>query len=68
MEKLYTVSKKRPGADCGPDYELLVAKYRLKWKKGGKTTRSFRNESESQSCSVMSDSLRPMDYTAHGIL
>ena len=29
MEKLYTVSKTRPGADCGPDHELLTAKFRL---------------------------------------
>ena len=41
MEKLYTVSKKRPGADCGSDHELIIAKFRLKLKKG-KTTRSFR--------------------------
>ena len=42
MEKFYTVSKKRPGADCGSDHELLIAKYRLKLKKVGKTTRPFR--------------------------
>ena len=42
MEKLYTVSKKRPGADCGSDYELLIAKFRLKLKKVGNTTRPFR--------------------------
>ena len=37
MEKLYTVSKKkRPGADCGSDHELLIAKFRLKLKKVGK--------------------------------
>ena len=42
MEKLYTVIKKRPGADCGSDRELLIAKFRLKLKKVGKTTRSFR--------------------------
>ena len=41
MEKLYTVSKKRPGADCGSDHELLIAKFRLKLKKVGKTTRPF---------------------------
>ena len=29
-------------ADCGSDYELLVAKLRLKLKKVGKTTRPFR--------------------------
>ena len=34
--------KTRPGADCGSDHELLVAKFRLKLKKEGKTTRSFR--------------------------
>ena len=40
-EKLYTVSAKtRPGADCGSDHELLIAKFRLKLKKIGKTTRS----------------------------
>ena len=42
MEKLYTVSKTRAGADCGSDHELLIAKFRLKLKKVGKTTRSFR--------------------------
>ena len=42
MEKLYTVSKTRFGADCGSDHELLTAKFRLKLKKVGKTTRSFR--------------------------
>ena len=35
-------AKKRPGADCGSDHALLVAKFRLKWKKVGKTTRPFR--------------------------
>ena len=42
MEKLYTVIKKRPGADCGSDHERLMAKYRLLLKKEGKTTRPFR--------------------------
>ena len=43
MEKLYRVSKKkRSGADCGSDHELLIAKFRLKLKKVGKTTRSSR--------------------------
>ena len=41
MEKLYTVSKKRPGADCGSDHES-IAKFRLKLNKVGKTTRPFR--------------------------
>ena len=42
MENLYTVSKTRPGADCGSDHELLIAKFRLKLKKVRKTTRPFR--------------------------
>ena len=33
--------KTRPGADCGSDQELLIAKFRLKLKKVGKTTRPF---------------------------
>ena len=32
----------RPGADCGSDHELLIAKFRLKLKKVGKTARPFR--------------------------
>ena len=42
MEKLYTVSKNRPGADCGSDHKLLIAKFRLKLKKVEKTTRPFK--------------------------
>ena len=42
MEKLYIVSKTRPGADCGSDHELLIDKFRLKLKIVGKTTRLFR--------------------------
>ena len=30
------------GADCGSDHELLIAKFKLKLKKVGKTTRPFR--------------------------
>ena len=40
MEKLYIVSW--PGADCGSDHELFIAKFRLKLKKVGKTTRPLR--------------------------
>ena len=35
-------AKTRPGTDCGSDHELLITKFRLKLKKGGKTTRSLR--------------------------
>ena len=42
MEKLYTVSKTRLGADCDSDHKLLIAKFRLKLKKVGKTTRLFK--------------------------
>ena len=42
MEKLYTVAKTRPGADGGSDHQLLIAKFRLKLKKLGKTTRQAR--------------------------
>ena len=42
MDKLYTVSQKRPAADCGSDHDLLIAKFRLKLKKVGKTTRPVR--------------------------
>jgi len=35
-------AKTRPGADDGSDHELLIAKFRLKLKKVGKTTRPFR--------------------------
>ena len=89
-------AKTRLGADCGSNHELLIAKFRLKLKKVGKTTRPFRydlnqipynyivevtsrfkgldlieclknygqkfitlyrKDSESESCSVISDSL-----------
>ena len=35
-------AKRRPGADCGSDHELLIATFRLKLKKVGETTRPFR--------------------------
>ena len=35
-------TKTRPGADCGSDHELLIAKFRLKMKKVGEITRPFR--------------------------
>ena len=42
MEKLYTVTKTRPGADCGSDHELLITKFRLKLKKVEETARPFK--------------------------
>ena len=56
MEKLYTVSKIRPGADYGLDHELLIATFSPKLKKVGKTIRPFRYEGEvAQSCPTLSD-------------
>ena len=46
-------AKTRPGADCGLDQELLIAKFRLKLKEVGKTTRPFRYELNK----------KPHDYT-----
>ena len=39
-------AKTRPGAVCGSDHELLIAKFRLTLKKVGKTTRPFRYDLE----------------------
>ena len=49
-------AKTRPGADCGSDYELLIAKFRLKLKKVEKTTRPLKGKWK-WSRSVVSDSL-----------
>ena len=51
-EALYSQQKTRPGADCGSDHELFIAKFRLKLKKVGKPTRPFRYENQP-----------PYDYT-----
>ena len=42
-EALYS-QEKQPGADCGSDHVLLIAKFRLKLKKVGKTTRPLRHD------------------------
>ena len=42
VEKLYRVSRSKTVADCGSDHKLCIAKFRLKLKKVGKTTRPFR--------------------------
>ena len=47
-------AKTRPGAGCGSDHELLIAKFRLKFKKARKTTRPFRYDLNQI----------PYDYTA----
>ena len=41
MEKLLS-AKTRHGADCSSDCELLIAKFRLKLKQGGRATRPFK--------------------------
>ena len=41
IEKLYTIHRNKTG-NCGSDHEFLIAKFRRKWKKVGKTTRPFR--------------------------
>ena len=42
METYIESAKTRLGADCGSNHELLMAKFRLKLKKLGNTTRPFR--------------------------
>ena len=42
MEKLSSVSKNKIGVDCGSNHELLIAIFRLKLKKVGKTTRPLK--------------------------
>ena len=37
-------AKTRPGANCGSDHELLIAKFRLIWKEVRKTTRPLRTD------------------------
>ena len=41
MEKFYSQNK-QTGDNCGSNHELLIAKFKLKWKKVGKITRPFR--------------------------
>ena len=60
-------AKTRPGADCGSDHELLIAKFRLKLKKVGEITRPFRSDqirSVAQSCPTLCD---PMNRSAPGL-
>ena len=41
-EALYSPQKTRPGPDCSSDHEILIAKFRLKFKKVGDKTRLLR--------------------------
>ena len=41
-EALYSQQKTRPGVDCGTNHELLIAKFRRKLKKVGKTSTPFK--------------------------
>ena len=43
-EALYSQQKQDQEPDCGSDHELLIAKFRLKLKKVGKTPRPFRHD------------------------
>ena len=59
-------AKTRLGADCGSDHALLIAKFRLKLKKVGKTTRPFRYAAAAkslQSCETLCD---PIDGSTLG--
>ena len=61
--------KTRPGVDCGLDHELIIAKFRLKLKKVGKTTTPFRYAAAAaaakslQSCPTLCD---PIDGSPPG--
>ena len=56
MEKFYIVHKTRRLVDCDSDHEFLIANFRLKLKKVGKTTRPFRYDLNQILC----------DYTVGG--
>ena len=43
-------AKTRPGADCGSDHQLCIAKFRVKLKKVGNTTRPFRYDLNKSPC------------------
>lgn len=53
IKKKISSAKTRPGADCGSDHELLIAKFRFKLRKIGSTTRPFHYDVN----------LTPYDYT-----
>ena len=56
-------AKARPEADCGSDHELLIAKFRLKLNKVGKTTRPFGYDlNQTPSDYTMEVTNHSMDY------
>ena len=60
-------AKTRPGVDCGSVHELLIAKFRLKLNKVGKTTRPFRSDqirSVAQLCPTLCN---PMNCSTPGL-
>ena len=60
-------AKTRSGAHCGSDHELLIAKFRLKFKKVGKTTGPFNTVQFSpvtHSCPTLFD---PMNCSTPGL-
>ena len=70
-EGVYSQKKSRPGADCGSNHQLFVAKFRLKLKKVGKTTRPVSYQfspvqfrSVAQSCPTLCD---PMNHSTPGL-
>ena len=67
LEKLYTISKNKTRSWCGSYHELLIAKFWLKLKKVGKTTRPFSSvqfSSVTQSCPTLHN---PMDCIMPGL-
>ena len=66
-EALYSQKKTRPGADSGSDHELLIAKFRLKLKKVGKTTRPFNSVQFSSVAQLCPTLCNPMDCSMPGL-
>ena len=59
-EALYSQEKQDREPTVAQIHELLIAKFRLKFKKVGESTRPFRSDQISRS--VVSNSLRPFRY------
>ena len=63
-----SIQSTRPGVDCGSDHELIVAKFRLKLKKVGKTTRPFRTDLNQIPCDYtveVKNGLKAIDLIEH---